>query len=340
MTAVALIVSGGIAQEITPHVLRIVEAAGADVTWDRHDVIIGDEVPPPSILDPSIAAVQRHGVGLKTKLVAPSGWGARGSLNVELRQRLDHYAGVYEVKSLKGLSSRYPDLDLVLIRENTEDIYKLIEHEVVDGVVESIKIVTERASERIARFAFFTARYLGRKKVTFIHKANIMKMSDGLFMETVRRVAEEHPEFEYEETIVDAACMKLILNPYQFDVMLMGNLYGAILSNLCNGLTGGISSSMGIHIGDDTRLYESTHGDAAHLVGTGLANPLPLLIPAIDMLRWIKQPEAAEAIHNAVENVLVEGKSLTGDLGGTATTAEMADAIIDQLGRDSSSETG
>ncbi|NND13140.1 MAG: NAD-dependent isocitrate dehydrogenase [Acidimicrobiia bacterium] len=331
MKTAALIVSGGIAQEITPPVLRIIEAAGADIDWDRHDIIVGPEGPIDGMLEPAISAVREHGVALKTKLIAPNGWGPRGSLNVTMRQRLDQYAGVYVIKSIAGLSSRFPELDLVLIRENTEDIYKSIEHEVVDGVVESIKIVTEKASERIARFAFFTAKYLGRKKVTFIHKANIMKMSDGLFMNTVRRVAAEHPEFEYEETIVDAACMKLVLNPYQFDVMLMGNLYGAILSNLCNGLTGGISSSMGIHIGDDTRIYESTHGDAAHLVGTGLANPLPLLIPAIDMLRWVKETEAADAIHSALEAVLEQGSVLTQDLGGTATTEEVADAIIRNL---------
>lgn len=331
MTDVALIVSGGIAQEITPPVLRIISAAGANVKWDRHDIILADDSPPADILDPAIEAVKRHKVALKTKLVPPAGWGPRGSLNVELRQRLDLFAGVYEARSVRGLSTRFPDLDLVLIRENTEGIYRSIEHEVADGVIESIKIVTEQASERIARFAFFTAKYLGRKKVTFIHKANIMKMSDGLFMETVRRVADEYPEFEYEETIVDAACMKLILNPYQFDVMLMGNLYGAILSNLCNGLTGGIASSMGINISDDYRIYESTHGDAPHLVGTGTANPLPLLIPAIDMLRWIDEKPAADAIQSATEAVLVDGSTVTGDLGGSASTEEMADAIIAAL---------
>jgi isocitrate dehydrogenase (NAD+) len=330
MIDLVLIAGGGINQEIAPQVPRIIEAAGVQVRWDRYDLIDVKPEEAEERLDEVAAAVRRTGVALKTRLVAPiSGY---RNPNVVLRQKLGLFAGVRAVRSLPGLPTRFPGLDLLIIRENTEDIYKGLEHEIVPGVVESLKVVTEAASERIARFAFHAADVLGREHITFVHKANIMKQSDGLFMRTVRRVAEEHPRFGYREIIVDAASMQMVLDPYQFDVMLMGNLYGDILSSLGNGLTGGISSSLGVDIGDDARIYEAVHGDAPHIVGMGVANPLPLLTPAGDLLRYLGEDHAADRIQAAVTEVLEQGEALTPDLGGTATTVEMTDAIIGALG--------
>jgi isocitrate dehydrogenase (NAD+) len=330
MIDLVLIAGGGINQEIAPQVQRIIEAAGVAVNWERFDLVDVQPDEAEERLDEVAAAVRRTGVALKTRLVAPI-TGYRNP-NVVLRQKLGLYAGVRAVRSLPGLPTRFPGLDLLIIRENTEDIYKGLEHEIVPGVVESLKVVTEAASERIARFAFYAAETLGRQHVTFVHKANIMKQSDGLFMRTVRRVAEEHPQFGYREIIVDAASMQMVLDPYQFDVMLMGNLYGDILSSLGNGLTGGISSSLGVDIGDDARIYEAVHGDAPHIAGEGVANPLPLLTPAGDLLRYLGEDAAADRIQGAVTTVLERSDTLTPDLGGTATTVEMTDAIIGALG--------
>jgi len=329
----ALIVGGGINQEITPEVLTVIEAAGVEVAWSRVDVDATDYPGAIAQLQDAAAAVREAGLALKTRLLTPPGGPTDSSnnLNVLLRRELSLYAGVRAVRSLPGVSTRFPDLDLLIIRENSEDIYKGIEHEIVPGVIESIKVVTREASERIARFAFDTARYLERKQVTFVHKANIMKQSDGLFLDTVKTVAAEYPDLPLRTVIVDAACMQLVLDPYQFDVLLMGNLYGDVLSSLCNGITGGISSSLGIDIGDDVRIYEAIHGDAADLVGKGAANPLPLLTPAVDLLHYIEESAAAERIAAAIEIVTVAGEIVTADLGGTASTTEMTNAIINSL---------
>ena len=330
---IALVVGGGINQEITPEVLRVIEAAGVTITWNRFDVDAGDYAGAIAQLQIASQAVQQAGLALKTRLLTPPGGptDASNNLNVVLRRELGLFAGVRAVRSLPGVSTRFPDLDLLIIRENSEDIYKGIEHEIVPGVVESIKVVTRDASERIARFAFETALYLERKHLAFVHKANIMKRSDGLFLDVVREVAEEYPQIPLRTVIVDAACMQLVLDPYQFDVLLMGNLYGDVISSLCNGITGGISSSIGIDIGDDVRVYEAIHGDAAELVGKGVANPLPLLTPAIDLLHYIGEDSAGDRISAAIESVTVAGDRVTADLGGTATTAEMTDAIIAAL---------
>ena len=330
---IALIVGGGINQEITPEVLRVIEAAGVTITWDRVDVDAADYAGAVVQLQAAAAATREAGLALKTRLLTPPGGptDASNNLNVALRRELGLYAGVRAIRSLPGVSTRFPDLDLLIIRENSEDIYKGIEHEIVPGVIESIKVVTREASERIARFAFETALYLEREKLTFVHKANIMKKSDGLFLDVVREVAEEYPQIPLRTVIVDAACMQLVLDPYQFDVLLMGNLYGDVLSSLCNGITGGISSSLGIDIGDEVRVYEAIHGDAAELVGKGVANPLPLLTPVVDLLHYIDEPKAAKRIAAAIEAVTVAGETVTPDLRGTATTAEMTDAIIGQL---------
>lgn len=330
---IALIVGGGINQEITPHVLRVIEAVGVDVEWNRVDVDAPDYEAAIAQLQTAAAAARATGLALKTRIVTPPDGptDAANNLNVALRLELGLFAGVRAVRSLPGVSVRFPDLDLLIIRENSEGIYKGIEHEIVPGVVESIKVVTRQASERIARFAFETALYLERSNLAFVHKANIMKRSDGLFLDTVQEVAAEYLDVPLRTIIVDAACMELVLDPYQFDVLLMGNLYGDVLSSLCNGLTGGISSSLGIDIGDDVRIYEAIHGDAPQLVGQGVANPLPLLTPVVDLLYYIEEEAAARSIGAAIETVTVAGHTVTGDLGGTATTAEMVDAIIAAL---------
>ena len=327
---VALIVGSDINQEITPEVLRVVTAAGVDIDWHRVDVVGPDYEGARRQLEDAATTVEDLGIALKTRLLTPGGGpdGITANLNVLLRQRLELYAGVRAVRSLPGVSHRFPDLDLIIVRENSEGIYKGLEHEIVPGVVESIKVVTQAGSERIARFAFETARFLNRKKVTVVHKANIMKLSDGLFLQTARDVSADYPQLDFGEVIVDAACMQLVLDPYRFDVMLMGNLYGDVLSSLCNGITGGISSSLGIDIGDRSRVYEAIHGDAPELVGLGVANPLPLLTPMVDLLHFLDEDAAADSIHNAIETVTAAGVHVTRDLGGTASTDQMADAII------------
>ena len=346
MKRVALIVGGGISREIVGPVLAVVEAAGASIDWDRVDVPtleIGDT---DAHLDQAVASVERCGIGLKTRLsvstagardampaAAPdtqSEYDAPGSQNpnVLLRRHLGLFAGVVPVRPLPGIPTRFPGIDLLLIREMTEDIYKGIEHEIVPGVVESLKVVTRDACERIARFAYATLRAEGRKHLAFVHKANIMKMSDGLFLATVRRIAKENPDVGYRELIVDAACMQLVLDPYPFDVLLMGNHYGDILTNVGSGLAGGISGAHAINIGERHRVYEAIHGDAPHLVGTGRANPLPLLSPAIALLRYVGESAAADRIVAAMTRVLEERRAVTADLGGNATTSEMAAAIV------------
>jgi isocitrate dehydrogenase (NAD+) len=301
-------------------------------------------------LDRAVEAVERSGVGLKTRLSVPAPEAASSDAeellgeggeapgpqnpNVLLRKRLGLFAGVFPIRPLAGVASRFPDLDLLLIRETTEDIYTGIEHEIVPGVVESLKVVTRDACERITRFAYDTLRAEGRRHLTFVHKANIMKMSDGLFLSTVRGIAAQNPDIGYRESIVDAACMQLVLDPAQFDVLLMGNHYGDIVSNLGSGLAGGISGAHSINIGDRYRVYEAVHGEAPHLEGTGSANPLPVLSPAIALLRHIGEAVAADRIASAVTGVLEEGKAVTPDLGGSASTREMAAAIVARLRRD------
>ena len=335
---VALLCGGGVGAELLPLVLEVLEAAGAPFEW--HRVVVPDATPgaPDDLLDQAIAAVREIGVGYKTKFLGKGPPRQRHSdlqgprnPNVELRQRLELYAGVRPIRTMRGLATRYPDLDLILVRENTEDVYKGIEHEIVPGVVESLKVVTREACHRIAVYCFRIAKEHQRKKVTFIHKGNIMKRSDGLFMKTVRAVAEQNPEIEYEEMIVDAACMQMVLNPYRFDVLLTGNLYGDILSSLGTGLAGGISVAHGINLGDECRVFEAIHGDAEHLENTGQANPLPLLSPAVALLRHYELNDVSHRIEKAIGDVLETGETLTPDLGGSASAQEMCRAIIDSM---------
>jgi isocitrate dehydrogenase (NAD+) len=335
MSKVALIVGGGISREIVAPVLSILEAANVDIEWQRVDVPDFGDGDIEELLEEAAAAVEACGIGLKTRLFAPPArpeyeGDAPGTNNpnVLLRKRLGLYAGVLPIRPMEGIRTRYPGLDLLLVRENTEDIYKGIEHEIVPGVVESLKVVTREACERIARFAFAAIRTLGRSHLTFMHKANIMKLSDGLFLETVRRVAADHADIGYQERIVDAACMQLVLDPYQFDVILTGNHYGDILSNIGSGLAGGVSGAHSLNIGDSCRVYEAVHGGAPHLVGTGLANPLPLLSPALALLEHLGESEAEARIRRGVAAVLADGSHTTPDLGGETTGSDMAEAIV------------
>jgi isocitrate dehydrogenase (NAD+) len=328
---ITLIPGDGIGPEVASNVVRIIEAAGVDVEWETHYAGAQalekfGETLPPELLE----SIKRNKVALKGPVTTPIGKGFT-SVNVGLRQTLDLYANLRPVRALPNVPCRYPELDLIVVRENTEDLYSGIEHVVVPGVVESIKIITEKASTRIARFAFEYSRREGRKKVTAIHKANIMKLSDGLFLDCFRNVARDYPEIEADDKIIDNACMQLVMRPEQFDVMLLENLYGDIVSDLCAGLVGGLGLVPGANIGELGATFEAVHGSAPDIAGQGIANPTALLQSGILMLRHINERVAAEKIEKAMLAVFVEGKVRTRDIGGTAKTAEFADAIIQKM---------
>jgi len=328
---VTLIQGGGAGFDQVPAVQRIVNAAGVDIDWDEHlaglpSLERGSEAIPRELL----RSVRETGLALKTKLLSPPGPPA-GNPNVRFRQELGLFASVRPLKNLRGLSARFQGVDLLVIRELTEDLYTAIEHEIVPGVVQSIKVVTEAACLRFFRFAFAWARAAGRKSLHCVHKANILKLADGLFLETFRRTAREYPDLQTREFIVDNCCMQMVLRPQQFEVLVMGNLYGDIVSDLGAGIVGGISATAGINIGDGVRVYESFHGGTREAIGPGRANPLPLLLPAIDLLESVGQVEPARRILTAVEKVLTDGRARTPDLGGRATTTEMANAIVEAL---------
>ncbi len=335
---VALVVgSSGVGAETAPPVLEILEAAGARFDFVRVDVPTAVRRNTETVLREAADTIRDCRVALKTRLIGPGPDAVRvgpgpQNPNVALRQMLGLWASVRPVRSIPGLPTRYPDLDVLLIREITEGVYRGIEHEIVDGVVESMKVVSRAACERIADYAFRIARRHGRGKITAIHKANIMKQSDGLFLDSVHSVAAGYSDIQVDDCIVDAACMRLVLNPYDFDVMLMDNLYGDILSNLGAGLAGGISTGHAINVGDDCHVFEAVHGDAPHLIGTGQANLLPLLTPATALLRHFDLDDEADRIDRAVTAVLEAGSSLTPDLGGRSSTWQMARGIIAALG--------
>ncbi|PYR35482.1 MAG: isocitrate dehydrogenase (NAD(+)) [Acidobacteria bacterium] len=328
---VTLIPGDGIGPEVTEAVLRVLDASGVSIEWERH--LAGVEAveragsPLPRDL---IESIRRTKVALKGPVTTPIAEGFT-SVNVGLRKALDLYANLRPVRHLPGVSSRFTDVDLVIVRENTEDLYAGLEHEVVPGVVESLKIITERASTRIARFAFTYARSHARGKVTAIHKANIMKLGDGLFLESVRRVAREFPDIVYDEKIVDATCMHLVLNPSQFDVLVMPNLYGDIVSDLCAGLVGGLGVVGAANLGIDIGVFEAVHGSAPDIAGKGLANPTALLLSAVLMLGHLGEDAAAGRIEAALGRVLREGAVRTRDLGGPASTLEFAGAVCRAL---------
>lgn len=327
---VVLLPGDGIGPSIASSVVRILDAAGADVDWQiRHagaETIAthGDTLP-----DETLHAIRDAGVALKGPITTPVGKGFK-SVNVRLRKELTLYANLRPVQSLPNLPSCYRDVDLVVVRENTEGLYSGIEHEVVPGVVESIKIMTRAACERICRFAFEYARRHDRRLVTAVHKANIMKLADGLFVDSFYKVAEEFPEVRATDAIVDATCMRLVMNPHQFDVVVMENLYGDILSDLCSGLVGGLGVTPGANIGDGVAVFEAVHGSAPDIAGKNLANPTALLISGVLMLRHLDKNDVADRVISAVCRTLEDGVK-TRDVGGAASTSEYTEAVVSRL---------
>jgi isocitrate dehydrogenase (NAD+) len=325
--SITLIPGDGIGPEVVAAAVRVLTATGLEFDWHTEIAgasAIGTEgsALPPRVLE----SIRKHKLALKGPTETPVGTGHR-SVNVELRKTLDLYANLRPVQTLPGVKSRYDGVDLIVVRENTEDLYSGLEHVVVPGVVESIKIITEKASTRIARFAFDHASRKGRKRITAIHKANIMKLSDGLFLDCCRRVAADHPEITYDEMIVDNTCMQLVLDPTRFDVLLLENLYGDIVSDLCAGFIGGLGMAPGANIGESVAVFEAVHGSAPDIAGKNLANPMALVLSSAMMLDHVGELEAAGRVREAVYAVLREGKVLTRDLGGTAGTTQIAEAI-------------
>lgn len=322
----------GIGPEIAESVKKIFKAAEAPIEWDEQHV--GKEVDPRTnsfITRENLDSVLRNGIGLKGPMTTPIGKGFR-SLNLTLRKELQLYANVRPCRSIPGYKTRYDDIDLVTIRENTEGEYSGLEHEVVPGVVESLKVITRTASMRVAEHAFEFAAKNGRKKVTAVHKANIMKLADGLFIKCVREVSERYPHIEYEEMIVDNTCMQLVSRPNQFDVMVMPNLYGDIISDLCAGLIGGLGLTPSGNIGaGGLALMEAVHGTAPDLVGKDAANPTALLLSGVMMLRHLSLSKYAERIEDATLGTIAEGKYLTRDLGGESGTTDFTNAIIGKM---------
>src|SRR2546425_10553149 len=328
---VTLIPGEGIGPEVSQAARRIIDAAGVSIEWEEVSPRPAEERPGAELPYAAVVeSVRRKRAALKGPMATAIAGGAP-SINVGLRQALELYANLRPVKNLEGVKSRFDGVDLVIVRENTEDLYAGLEHTVVPGVVESLKIITEKASTRIARFAFEYTRRHGRKKITCGHKANIMKLSDGLFLDCFRKVATEYPEIEADDKIIDNACMQLVMRPEQFDVMLLENLYGDIVSDLCAGLIGGLGLVPGANIGEKGAMFEAVHGSAPDIAGQGIANPTALLQSGILMLRHLREREAADRTENALLKVFEEGKVRTRDIGGTARTAEFADAIIQKM---------
>jgi isocitrate dehydrogenase (NAD+) len=331
MHRITLIPGDGIGPEVASAVVRIIEASGVKIDWETH--VAGQKALDKfgtTLPEELLESIKRNRVGLKGPITTPVGKGFT-SVNVGLRKALDLYANLRPIRALPNIPCRNPDLNIVIVRENTESLYSGLEHEIVPGVVESLKIITKKASTRIARFAFEFARSEKRKKITCTHKANIMKMSDGLFLKCFRTVAKEYPEIESADMIIDNASMQLVMRPEQFDVVLCENLYGDIVSDLCAGLIGGLGLVPGANIGEKGAVFEAVHGSAPDIAGKGIANPSALLQSAILMLRHINERAAADKVEGAMLKVFTEGKVRTRDIGGTATTDEFADAIIGKM---------
>ena len=331
MRTVTLIPGDGIGPEISQSVVKIFEAAKVPIKFEIVEagakVMNQEKTPlPQAVLD----SIQKNKVALKGPITTPIGSGFR-SVNVALRQYFDLYANVRPVKSIKGVPSRYEDVDLIIVRENTEDLYAGIEHKIGEVAAESIKVITKKASDRIAKYAFTLANQQQREKVTAVHKANIMKLSDGLFLDCVRDIRKHYPDIEYDEQIVDAMCMNLVLHPESSDVLVMGNLYGDILSDLCAGFVGGLGLIPGANIGEEIAIFEAVHGSAPSIAGCNQANPTALIQSAIMMLRHLNLLNEANRIEAALYAVYEEGRDLTKDLGGTATTTQFTDALIAKL---------
>ena len=333
MTYKATLIPGdGIGPEVVGAAIRILDASGVKFEWERFSVGAdafeksGEYIP-----KELVESIERTRLALKGPVGTPVGHGF-SSVNVALRKKFELFANFRPVKSLPGLETKFPNIDLIIFRENTEGLYSGIEHEVVPGVVESLKIITEKASTRVSKHAFAYARKMGRKKIHVIHKANIMKMSDGLFLRCSREVSKDYPEITYAEHIVDNACMQLVMNPYQYDILLMENLYGDILSDLCAGLVGGLGLVPGANIGLDCALFEAVHGSAPDIAGKNMANPTAVIRSTLLMLDYLGENKAAAQIQAALEKVYTEKKTLTRDVGGTAGTSEFTDAVIAAMG--------
>ena len=325
---VTLIPGDGVGPEVIAAAVEVIRETRVKLRWDEQIAgmtafkRVGNPVP-----DSLIKSLRRTGVALKGPLETRVGDGYR-SINVYLRKTFNLYANLRPVHSFKGVHTPFRDVDLVVVRENTEDLYAGLEHEVTPGVVESIKVITSRASRRIARFAFEYARKERRRCVTAIHKANIMKLSDGLFLKCAREVSSNFPGIRYEEQIVDAACMRLVTDPQAFDVLLLENLYGDIVSDLCAGLVGGLGVVPGANYGDKGAIFEAVHGTAPDIAGKGLANPIAAILSGAMLIEYLGHPQAARRIRAATGEVLQSGNTLSRDLGGNATTRQMTDAII------------
>ncbi len=328
MYNIVYIPGDGIGPEVVAAARRVIDATGLEIKWHEHAAGLGayekyQDPLPQATLD----AVRATDATLKGPTATASGVGFR-SVNVALRQKLELFANFRPARSMAGIASRYSDVDLIVVRENTEGLYSGLEHTVVPGVVESLRIISEHASQRIARFAFDTARRQGRKRVTCVHKANILKLSDGLFLDTFRRVASEFPDIASDDCIVDAAAMKLVIDPHQFDMLVMENLFGDILSDLTSGLVGGLGVTPSANVGASDAVFEAVHGTAPDIAGKGLANPTALVLSGVLMLRYLGELEAADRVENAVRSVIAAGEIVTGDLGGNAGTNAYTDAVI------------
>ena len=328
---ITLIPGDGIGPEVASAMQEVVESAGIDVQWETYEAgeaayqKCGQYLP-----DDLLESIRRNRVAIKGPVTTPVGEGF-ASINVALRKTFNLYANFRPIRNMPGVKTPFDNVDLIVVRENTEDLYSGLEHVVVPGVVESLKIITAEASTRIARFAFEYARQNLRKKITAIHKANIMKLSDGLFLKCVRDVAQLFPEVFYEELIVDNACMQMVLNPQQFDVMLMENLYGDILSDLGAGLVGGLGLVPGANLGEDCALFEPVHGSAPRIAGKGMANPTAMLLSAVLMFQHLGESEKAHRIQSAIERVYTRGVFLTPDIGGSTTTSQFTEAVMQHL---------
>jgi isocitrate dehydrogenase (NAD+) len=328
---VTLIPGDGIGPEVSAATVRLLEAAGAEIEWiEMPATAVVGRRRGETEMNPLVEAVRKTRVALKGPITTPVGSGHR-SINVALRKALDLYANLRPVKHLPGVKTPFEKVDLVIVRENTEDLYSGLEHEVAPGVVESLKVITERASTRIAHFAFDYARRTGRKRVAAIHKANIMKLSDGLFLHSICEVARAYPEIELQEFIIDNCCMQLVMRPEKFDVLLLENLYGDIVSDLCAGLVGGLGLVPGANIGADCSVFEAVHGSAPDIAGKHLANPTAMMLSSVLMLRHLGQNDAADRAERAIHSIYREKRNLTHDVGGTSTTDEFTTAVIGAL---------
>ena len=328
---ITLIPGDGIGPEITKATLAVIEATGVDIKWDKQ--IAGQDAMPDygqPVPNELLDSIKKNGIALKGPITTIVGKGFR-SANVTLRKELDLYANLRPVKTIPGIKSRYEDIDLVIVRENTEDLYSGIEHVIAPGISQSIKVITALSSARIARWAFNYAQKKGRRKITVGHKANIMKLSDGLFLDSAQEVSREFPEIEYNERIIDNLCMQLVMNPHQFDILLLSNLYGDIVSDLVAGMVGGLGVVPGANIGDKYAVFEAVHGSAPDIAGKNIANPTAMIFSALLMLRHLGENEAADRIFEAVTSVYKEGKYVTRDIGGEADTTEFADAVIKKM---------